>query len=706
MFPLLAGWLSAITPSNALSKDLAAIRPAEVPVPVEAVSRHALVVSAARYSAGELANVRHDALAMARKLATIGFQVKMLEDASSGDLDRALGVLGDRAADGDLVFFYFAGHTATVRDGLMLLPIDAKVGEDGDPVPGAIGMDRVLRSLGRVQNEAPKIVVLDTAPYPVKSRYRGIRTGSPPVTAPRGFFIAQSNGFAPSEQAGSELSAYTQALLNLIGTPDRRIEEVFEMVRVAVRETANPAGVPSYNSSLADDVYLVPPGGSGPVDAASEPDRDAHLLSRGVRVQTPPDAPHARLDDRPPSGGETAQASGRSEFEGTLWNVIKESSNPADFEAYLEVFPNGQYAKEAKQRISILRAPQTAKPSPGAPEIEPLQAEFDVVVAANLRESPSLAASILRTAPKGERLRVTGRVAGQNWYQVRLSNGATAYVSSNLLRERPTAAPKAALESKAAPKTAVLPPRDAAPPTGPSGRELRDCPECPVMVRVPAGSFRMGTDKGDLSEQPAHTVQISQNFTIGKYEVTIAEWKACAAAKGCTYNPDLKDAPETAPMHKLSWRDVQEYLGWLRKVTGQPYRLPSEAEWEYAARGGSERKYWWGDRMAAGMADCKDCGGGWSFKAPAAVTASKANSFGLHGTSGGVWEWTGDCWNADYGSAPRDGSASKDGDCTARVLRGGSWRNDANSAHSASRLRYDFDVRYSTNGFRVARDLH
>jgi formylglycine-generating enzyme required for sulfatase activity len=200
-------------------------------------------------------------------------------------------------------------------------------------------------------------------------------------------------------------------------------------------------------------------------------------------------------------------------------------------------------------------------------------------------------------------------------------------------------------------------------------------------------------------------VQIPNRFAIGKHEVTIAEWKACVAAKGCSYAPDLKDAPDSAPVHRLSWKDIQEYIGWLKKVTGQPYRLPSEAEWEYAARGGSVHKYWWGDRMAAGMADCKDCGGGWSFKTPASATASKPNPFGLHGMSGGVWEWTDDCWNPGYDGTPRDGSASRDGDCSARVLRGGSWRNDANYAHSASRLRYDFDVRYSTNGFRVARDL-
>jgi formylglycine-generating enzyme required for sulfatase activity len=109
--------------------------------------------------------------------------------------------------------------------------------------------------------------------------------------------------------------------------------------------------------------------------------------------------------------------------------------------------------------------------------------------------------------------------------------------------------------------------------------------------------------------------------------------------------------------------------------------------------------------MDAGMADCKECSAAWTYKSPAPVIMSKANPFGVHGMSGGVWEWTDDCWNANYERTPTDGSAAGQGDCTARVLRGGSWRNDAGYAHSASRLRYDFNVRYSTNGFRVARDL-
>lgn len=705
---LAAGMLGPSVP-NAGASDLAAIDPGKAAVPAHAARRHALVVGVSRYPTGALTAAAGGARAMARKLEAIGFAVKLLEEPSSGALQQALEALGAHASGGDLVFLYYAGHTAAIGDRLALMPADASMAEDGRAATGAIALDQVVDTLRRAPGQGAKLIVLDTSPYPVRSRFRGLQPGPPPLSAPPNFLIAQATGMAPSPRAGSDLSAYTQELVSLIGTRDRPASDVFEMVRIAVKEATNHTHVPSHSSSLPGDVYLAPPGDPNRAGTAADADRDARLLSRGVRVQGLPEPPQARLQDSPPSAGDTAQAGGQaSKFEGELWNVIKESANPADFEAYLEVFPNGQYAKEAKQRISVLRAPKPAKPAHAGPEIEPIQAEYDVVVAANVREGPDLSASILRTVPKGERLTVTGRVVGRNWYQVRLDDGATAYVSSNLLRERPSTAaaerPKTE-PPKADPKVALAPPREPALPAAPAGNELRDCPECPILVRLPAGSFRMGSEKGDISEQPAHTVRIAKAFAIGKYEVTIAEWKACAAAKACSYVPDLKDSPGGAPVHRLSWKDIQDYLAWLKTVTGHTYRLPSEAEWEYAARGGSERRYWWGDRMTAGMADCKDCGAGWSFKTPASVTASKPNPFGLHGTSGGVWEWTEDCWNPDYEHTPRDGSPAREGECTARVLRGGSWRNDETYAHAASRLRYDFDVRYSTNGFRVARDL-
>lgn len=237
------------------------------------------------------------------------------------------------------------------------------------------------------------------------------------------------------------------------------------------------------------------------------------------------------------------------------------------------------------------------------------------------------------------------------------------------------------------------------PPTA-GGKEFRDCDVCPVMVSLPGGTFSMGSAKGGRDEKPAHSVAVP-GFSIGKYEVTVAEWAACKADGGCRFGPPKADAK--TPVRNISWLDAKQYAAWLAKKTGKAYRLPSEAEWEYAARAGTETRYWWGDAPGEGRANCKDCGGVWDKKAPANAGALAANAFGLHDTAGGVWEWVADCFHPSFDGAPADGSVWDRKDCRKRVLRGGSWRDDAGYLRSAARNSYDFAVAYSRNGLRVAR---
>ena len=225
------------------------------------------------------------------------------------------------------------------------------------------------------------------------------------------------------------------------------------------------------------------------------------------------------------------------------------------------------------------------------------------------------------------------------------------------------------------------------------------------MVRLPNGAFTMGDASGDSSEQPVRRVEISYSFALGRSEVTVAQWMACVEGGGCTYTPDPVEAPETTPMRNVSWDDARGYARWLAKTTGKAYRLPSEAEWEYAARGGTATAYWWGADVGSGRADCRDCGGEWDRRAPRPVTAYAENPFRLLGMNGGVAEWTADCWIPDYRNAPRDGSARQKRNCRQRVLRGGSWRHKARDLRSAARLFYDADVQYSAHGFRVALTL-
>jgi formylglycine-generating enzyme required for sulfatase activity len=240
---------------------------------------------------------------------------------------------------------------------------------------------------------------------------------------------------------------------------------------------------------------------------------------------------------------------------------------------------------------------------------------------------------------------------------------------------------------------------------------FKDCAHCPEMVVIPAGSFTMGaarsTDpEAKRYEGPPHTVKIAR-FAIGRYEVTFAEWDACVAAKGCAHRPDDRGwGRERRPVINISWTDAREYVRWLARTTGKPYRLPSEAEWEYAARAGTTTPYWWGPALSDGQADCLVCGGTWSGRKTAPVGRFKPNPFGLYDTQGNVWEWVADCWHDGYAGAPANGQAwVAGGDCKMRVLRGGSWLSLARSLRVSHREGYDPTFRYASNGLRVARDL-
>jgi formylglycine-generating enzyme required for sulfatase activity len=236
------------------------------------------------------------------------------------------------------------------------------------------------------------------------------------------------------------------------------------------------------------------------------------------------------------------------------------------------------------------------------------------------------------------------------------------------------------------------------------GEIFRDCPDCEELVVVPAGEFDMGSTQSP-SEGPVHHVVIGKAFAIGRKEVTFAEWDQCVAAGPCKFSPgDQGWGRGDRPVIDVSWDDAKDFIEWLSKKTGQSYRLPTEAEWEYAARAGSATPYWWGKDIGSGHAKCEDCGAD-----PARQTAPtgsfRPNAFGLFDTAGNAAEWVQDCWNSSYKGAPQDGSAWTSGDCSLRVLRGGSFANKATALRSAARFRYDEDVRYYANGFRVARDL-
>lgn len=231
---------------------------------------------------------------------------------------------------------------------------------------------------------------------------------------------------------------------------------------------------------------------------------------------------------------------------------------------------------------------------------------------------------------------------------------------------------------------------------------FRDCEDCPLMIAVPAGHFTMGSDRHRPNERPEHQVTIDSPFAIGVYEVTMREWDACLREGGCRFSPKAND-DQDLPVSNLSWDDTQQYTAWLSKKTGQAYRLPTEAEWEYAARGGTDSDFWWGHAAGKENANCKDCGTEWDGQGPAPVGSFKPNPFGLYDVHGNLWEWTMDCANRSYKDAPTNGEVWLRGDCLGRMLRGGSWNLGSDYLRVSRRNSYDRDVRYYLHGFRVQR---
>ena len=280
----------------------------------------------------------------------------------------------------------------------------------------------------------------------------------------------------------------------------------------------------------------------------------------------------------------------------------------------------------------------------------------------------------------------------------------------------------------------------------PRGTKLRDCEVCPELVVIPAGKFRMGSPSSekdrDGDEGPVRDVTIWEPLAVGIHEVTREEFRQFvketrhSAGKECrTYKsgkwkmrsghgwekPGFSQG-RRHPVVCVSWDDAKAYVGWLSRKTGKAYRLPSESEWEYAARAGTRTARYWGE----GETDqCRYANGGdkalkkrhskWkrvtaSCNDKRAYTFSvgkyQPNGFGLQDTLGNVWEWVEDCWHSSYQGAPRDGSAwTRGGDCSKRVLRGGSWNDGPENLRSAGRVGYTAAHRNDHNGFRVARTL-
>jgi len=266
--------------------------------------------------------------------------------------------------------------------------------------------------------------------------------------------------------------------------------------------------------------------------------------------------------------------------------------------------------------------------------------------------------------------------------------------------------------------------------TGPcwAAATFKDCAECPEMIVIPPGTFKMGSVDGVLTdnERPQHEVTIGKAFAVGIHVVTFEQWDACVLGGGCDAYWPLSEnwGRGNRPVIYVSWHDAHSYVRWLNERVKDapevgtdaapdsaaasksgPYRLLTEAEWEYAARAGTTTTYYWGESRDSGHANCDGCGSPWDNQQTSPVGSFAPNPFGLYDMAGNVLQWVEDCYQKTYVGAPTDGRAWKAGPCEARVMRGGSWFNSTYYIRSTQRYIVSPYVRANNAGFRVAKTL-
>ncbi|CAE6799663.1 SUMF1/EgtB/PvdO family nonheme iron enzyme [Paraburkholderia nemoris] len=586
-------------------------------------------------------NATRDAEAMRDTLRAHGFEVIMRTDATPQQMQQAIGEFRQRLHGGGIGLFYFAGHGIQIERQTLLVPAGLDARAPARLISEGVDLNTVLQAMRAPRASALNLVILDTCLNNPFSADVSVDT----TTLPPNTLVAYATAPGGFAADGMQHGVYTGALLRAFNevSSSQELPGLFQRVAARVSEVTGGAQMPWIASSLANNASAaLAPESRGASAALLSAASDDAIVALHSRGILPKDS--------------------SEQYEITFWDSIKDSNYPSDYEAYLKAYPNGRFAALAHARIDRLRAAGAASAPSAAPPVAP--------------------------SPQVARPAAPASVAPQDHPRAATPTPTTPPA---------TTAPPAAPAAQAATQKPTTHP--------PSAGESRDCATCPIMIALPAGSFSMGSSTDDPSEKPVHHVTISAPFAIGKYEVTVEQWNACVAANACQKLTAESNTNKAAPARDLSWEDAQQYVKWLSKTTGKPYRLPSEAEWEYADRGGTTTAYWWGDQMRKGNANCKDCGDPWHKEGPESAGSFAPNPVGLYDMNGSVWEWVADCWHNSYQGAPADGHAWESPSCDMRVIRGGSWREGSGYMLSATRFKYSASVRQSQDGFRVVKDL-
>ena len=678
---------------------------------------HALVIGNDRYrnrAWGRLSNGVNDAKRMAEALEARGFDVTLETDLNSAQLRKAFKdfFIAKGREENARLFVWYAGHGATVDGEGYLIPTDGVAPADE---VGFLNSAVSLRDFGtfvRYAKSKHVFTVFDSCF--AGTIFNVARSAIPPaITRVTAEPVRQ---FLSSGDAGQEVS------------DDGTFAKLFiEALEGRSRADANGDGYltgseigahVTYRLSNATSNRQTPRSGKLRSTKFDKGDFVFQLAALGAAPKAP----------APSAGGGNAEV--------VFWQSVEDSTDASMFEEYLRVYPNGKFAGLARLKVGKLKGRQTASLTPPTQLISSLDETYVVIKTANIRAKPDAKSGKVTTLGVDTGIQVTGKTSDGKWLRI-AHGGKDAFIWGRLVKSIDAgeqsawgkikdSRSKSAIEGFLSdypsghysgraerlvaaltplPKAAVPTPRPS-PSVQPAvgvylrpGKTFRDCADCPEMVVVPAGSFRMGdlSGGGDSDETPVHQVTIPRAFAVGKYEVTQAEWRSVMGNNPSQFKGDRN------PVEKVSWKDAKNFVRKLSDKTGKQYRLLSESEWEYAARAGTTTKWHCGsgEGCVSGVAWHLSNSG----KTTHAVGGKQPNGFGLYDMHGNVWEWTEDCWNANYIGAPDDGEANATGDCTLRVLRGGSWDYVPWILRAADRGGGNTSKRNSNVGFRIARTL-
>ncbi len=416
--------------------------------------------------------------------------------------------------------------------------------------------------------------------------------------------------------------------------------------------------------------------------------------------------------DYPNSSHEADAVQHLASLDDALWQASDTEGSRSAYQNYLEQLPLGRHEADAMIRLDALDRAATE-----SDRQQTLRQEQDKLAWEQARAQRSITAidQYMAEFPDGQFLSAAQSLRRELSDS---ANDSTAFATAQKLHTRKAYQAYIDAFPRGQHVTAALAAIDGL--TLRPGKKFRDCDLCPDMVVLAGGSFWQGTDKDSTTslanEKPQRKVVIDKAFAIGILEVTLAQWDACVAEGSCNQTNDNGWGRGARPVMMVSWNDAQGYVEWLSKKTRERYRLPSESEWEYAARAGETDE--WPDANPAGVCNVANIAGSetgfrWAHQAcadpyaleTAPVGSFPANSFGIHDSLGNVAEWTLDCMSLSYHDAPADGSANNRGLCNSRVTRGGSWFSGARESRLTARFNLKAGDRNDFTGFRVVREL-